>query len=133
MWLADAELTAPRAPAAICVCRMVATANGIDARLLQAAQALLQAGRGSPSGREPMTLPAFLTARCRQLLAAFVTSIEEDDALLQRLEAGGDQAAAAAAAVGGGCRVHQLATAVRYRLGKKRVLQATLLAMQEAA
>ena len=112
---------------------MVATANGLDSRLIEAAQALLAAGRGSPTG-QPMSLPAFLTARCRQLLEAFPTSVEEDAALLQRLQAGGEQAAAAAAtAAGDGVRPQQLEVAVQYRLGKKRVLQATLQAMQGAA
>lgn len=110
--------------------RMVATANGIDSRLLQAAEALLAAGRGSKSGREYMTLPAFLEARCHQLLEAYPTSIAEDKALLQQLEEG--QLGEGTSRDGGGsaCRPEQLQAAVRYRLGKKRVLQATLESVQ---
>ena len=116
--------------------RMVATANGLDSRLLQAAQALLAAGRGSPDGRTPLSLPQFLAQRCRLLLSAYPTSIAEDEALLRQLESGGSAAAAAAAAAaaegGEKLRVEQLQTAVRYRLGKKRVLQATLAAMGDS-
>lgn len=125
---------------------MVATANGLDSRLLQAAQALLAVGRGSPDGRTPLSLPQFVAQRCRQLLDAYPTSVAEDEALLRQLESGGSAAAAAveaaaaaaatargrAAAGGGEVRAEQLQTAVRYRLGKKRVLQATLAAMGDS-
>lgn len=140
---------------------MVATANGLDARLMQAAQALLAAGRGSPDG-QPMSLAQFLRLRCEQLLAAYPTTLEDDAALLARLEAqlaeqqraaltgqrGPQQAQqgaaeqrraftpAAARAVPAEAeespRLQQLATAVRYRLGKKRVLRLTLDAAQAA-
>jgi hypothetical protein len=119
---------------------MVATANGLDSRLLQAAQALLAVGRGSPDGRTPLSLPQFVAQRCRQLLAAYPSSIAEDEALLQQLDSGSSAAAAAAAAVaapagatgGEQLRTEQLQTAVRYRLGKKRVLQATLVAIGDS-
>lgn len=112
---------------------MVATAGGLDERLLRACSAFLAVGRGSPNGRDPMTLPDFLAARCRQLLGCYPTSAAEDEALLRRLQeegssgigGGAEQAAAAQA----GVRRQQLQTAVRYRLGKKRVLQATLAAV----
>ena len=135
--------------------RMVATANGLDSRLIQAAQALLAAGRGSPDGRSAMSLPDFVAARCKQLLAGYPTTLEEDEALLQQLEqqqrqrqqqqqqhggAGRTEAAlaapaaaeAAAAAAAAGVRPGQLATAVRYRAGKKRVLHATLAAVRQS-
>jgi len=134
---------------------MVATANGLDVRLMDAAQALLAVGRGSPTG-QPMSLPEFLRLRCQQLLAAYPTTLEEDEALLERLR-GEEEAAAAAGsssssdaaaasqvaaaardAQDGGMssqgrqpRLAQLATAVRYRAGKKRVLHATLAAVQQ--
>lgn len=107
---------------------MVATSNGIDGRLLEAARALLAGGRGTPDGR-PMSLPEFLSLRCRELLAACPTSIGDDERLLRQLEGGAGGAAAAAAA---DVRPEQLQTAVRYRLCKKRVLQATLDALQGA-
>lgn len=111
---------------------MVATANGLDSRLLEAAQALLAVGRGSPDGRTPLSLPQFVARRCCQLLAAFPTSMEEDEALLRQLESSGGSAAAAtgqAATDGELLPPEQLRTAVRYRLGKKRVLWTTLAAM----
>jgi hypothetical protein len=110
---------------AIAACRMAATAAGIDARLLDAAQALLLAGRGSTSG-QPMSLPTFLRLRCQELLASCPTSLQEDQVLLQQLE---QQAAAGdglAALPSGTVRLPQLMAAVRYRLGKKQVLHATL-------
>ncbi|KAL4421162.1 hypothetical protein ABPG77_000797 [Micractinium sp. CCAP 211/92] len=137
--------------------RMVATANGLDARLMHAAQALLAAGRGSPDGR-PMSLGEFLQRRCEQLLDAYPTTLEEDEALLARLEAKlaqqrqaaaeGQQARqdtprqqqvptpGEAADVPGGQgvppRLEQLAMAVTYRAGKKRVLRSTLAAASAA-
>lgn len=99
---------------------MVATAAGIDSRLLEAAQALLMAGRGSPT-KQPLSLPDFLQMRCEQLLAEFPTSLEEDAHLLSDL-----RAAAPSLQLPEGVRLQQLATAVEYRLGKKRVLRATL-------
>lgn len=140
---------------------MVATAQGLDARLMQAAQALLAAGRGSPDGR-PMSLADFLQRRCEQLLAGFPTTLEEDEALLARLqgqlaeqqqeqqqaaaagqpaqrgEAGQQQGPACAGAqplaVGTdkAPRLPQLVTAVTYRAGKKRVLHSTLAAATAA-
>lgn len=101
-----------------CACRMVATAAGIDSRLLQAAEALLLAGRGSSSG-QPMSLPAFLRLRCQQLLASYPTSLEEDERVLSELRGG-------AARLPPHVRLPQFAAAVRYRQGKKRVLHATL-------
>ncbi|KAL4856151.1 Glutamate decarboxylase 1 [Chlorella vulgaris] len=101
--------------------RMAATAAGIDARLLDAAQALLLAGRGSTSG-QPMSLPAFLRLRCQELLDSYPTSLQEDQVLLQQLE---QQAAAgdgSAALPSGTVRLPQLTAAVRYRLGKKQNL-----------
>jgi hypothetical protein len=101
---------------------MVATAAGIDSRLLEAAQALLMAGRGSPTG-QPMSLPDFLRRRCEQLLAGFPTSLEEDEQVLRELQ---NSRAAPSALLPEGGRHQQLATAVAYRLGKKRVLESTL-------
>lgn len=124
---------------------------------MHAAQALLAAGRGSPDGR-PMSLGEFLQRRCEQLLDAYPTTLEEDEALLARLEAKlAEQCQAAAAGqqarqetsrqqqvptpgeaadVPGGPelppRLEQLAMAVTYRAGKKRVLRSTLAAASAA-
>lgn len=109
---------------------MVATAAGLDSRLLEAARALLLAGRGTPDGKG-MTLPNFLAARCRQLLGGYPTSIAEDEALLRELQQEGAAAAAAAEGSGAELRRQRRRTALRYRLGKKRVLQATLESVQQ--
>jgi hypothetical protein len=98
---------------------MVATAGGLDSRLLDAAQALLMAGRGSPSG-QPMSLPDFLRQRCQQLLAGYATTAQEDERLLEAIQSGTD------IGLPRGVRREQLLTAAVYRLGKKRVLHTTL-------
>jgi hypothetical protein len=106
---------------------MVATSNGIDQQLLHAAQALLAAGRGSPTG-QAMSLADFLRQRCQQLLAAYPTSLQEDERLLRQLQG---SAAAAEEAAGDAPRREQLETALRYRMGKKRVLHSTLAGLQQ--
>ena len=128
--IALALTTSPMLFCCFCCCRMVATAQGIDERLLQAAQALLAAGRGSPDGR-PMSVADFLGQRCRQLLDALPTSASEDMALLREAGAVAEAVAGAAEAEGGERELAQqrLITALRYRLGKKLVLQATLDAL----
>ena len=117
-------------------CRMVATASGIDARLMQAAQALLAVGRGTADG-QPISLRDFLRHRCQQLLAGYPTSVEEDEELLQRLESSREESSAASSGNGDTAaarqqlRPQQWATAVRYRLGKKRVLLATVAGLEQ--
>ena len=111
---------------------MVATSNGIDQQLLHAAQALLAAGRGSPTG-QAMSLADFLRQRCQQLLGGYPTSLQEDEQLLRQLQGGAAAAVGAAAgaaegagAAGDALRREQLETAIRYRMSKKRVLHSTL-------
>ena len=94
--------------------RLVVSAGGFDGRLLQAAGAALEAVAppalaGAAGGREAGEgLRELLAARCSELLARYPTSAEEDEALLA------------------GNPPPRLETALRYRLGKKRVLLGAL-------
>jgi hypothetical protein len=82
--------------------RLAAAAGGLDARLAAAAGAAARLA----GGLDPAEA---LRRRCATALAAAPTSLAQDEALLERGSLGG-----------------ALETAVRYRLGKKRILRDAL-------
>lgn len=86
--------------------RLVVTAEGLDGRVPAAVAAALAAVPSGAGG----SVEGVLAARCRQMLDAFPTTLEEDAAAL----------AAAAEADGAA------GSALRYRMGKKAILGSAL-------
>ena len=130
--------TQHRAPASLPLpCRLSVMAGGLDARLLEAATALHQlypeflgsaraaAVAAAPAGPAAasasaglLPVAAFLWQQRAEWLAAFATTLDQDARLLEQLWQGGDS--------------ERLRAAVRLRMGKKRVLLATLCSMGSA-
>lgn len=81
------------------------TANGLDERLVQAAEAILRAKGGG------LTPSQFLRRRCQEVLASMPTSLEADVALV---------------ASEGAAMSAPLRMAVDYRISKKRILRQVL-------
>ena len=100
--------------------RLAVTADGFDARLLRAAEALLRAESMPPS-----MLTGLLALRLERLLEAFPTGLDEDLELLQQLECGSSACNGSSSSA-----VERLLAAVRCRTSKKRVLLSALQAMQ---
>ncbi|KAL3131038.1 hypothetical protein ABBQ38_000356 [Trebouxia sp. C0009 RCD-2024] len=88
--------------------RLVVTAQGFDGRLLYAAQQLVsmqQAQCASPQAHTP-TAGMLLAFRCAQMLGEFATTAQEDVQQLRR-----------------NLLTDSMQLAIRYRLGKKHILQ----------
>ena len=111
---------------------MVVTTHGVDARLMEAAQAVLLARSARDGGGRPLTLPRFLRRRCVELLAACPTTLEEDEAALAACLGGDGSGGSGGEGVGGASGDSPAALALRFRAGKKRVLTATLAALEDA-
>ncbi|KAK9815507.1 hypothetical protein WJX72_004787 [[Myrmecia] bisecta] len=94
--------------------RLVVTAEGFDGRVLAAAQGLLSLHQHLPSPIRHMTIGEFLHQRCQHLMQQFPAPLEEDRALLDRPDISANTA-----------------MSIRYRMAKKRVLQAAIDAVSQ--
>ena len=98
--------------------RMIATAEGLDGRLTQSIQTALFLIEKTIT-HSSMTVPQVIVSRCRQLLNSFPTTLEEDEKILTVLIDDDDDESL-------DDRQEQLKTAIRYRMGKKKILMAVL-------